>query len=182
MNGKAKLARQRKAAFEIADIMLASLQQFPEAEQEDRIRRIEKVRIVRKPAGKRSKRVSTPRSPRARRLPAKCVAKARSSQALIASSALLARRFLFLSVTAASRPVPRASVAAENQRRNSKIGTYTNGNINPPVSVPTAAAYSARRATRRRRDNPTALRRPGRKCVSATTGGVLVPFRRWLRG
>jgi hypothetical protein len=53
MNAKEKLARQKKAALEIAEIMLSPLQQFPEAEQEARIRRIEKVEVRPQPFAKR---------------------------------------------------------------------------------------------------------------------------------
>ncbi len=45
MGTKEKLAQQKKAATQIAEIMFASLQQFSEAEQEARIRRIERVKI-----------------------------------------------------------------------------------------------------------------------------------------
>jgi hypothetical protein len=47
MTLKEKLARQKKAASEIAEIMLSSLQQFSEEEQEVRIRRIENVKVRR---------------------------------------------------------------------------------------------------------------------------------------
>jgi hypothetical protein len=45
MNSKEKIARQKKAASEIAEIMLSSLQQFSKREQQARIRRIEKVEV-----------------------------------------------------------------------------------------------------------------------------------------
>jgi hypothetical protein len=67
MSAKEKLARQKKAADQIAEIMLKSLEQFPEAEQEARIRRIEKTKIRRTPVGKSSKPVSIRQSRRVSR-------------------------------------------------------------------------------------------------------------------
>lgn len=49
MTAKEKLTLQKKAAEKIADIMLASLQKFPEEEQEARISRIEKITVRRAP-------------------------------------------------------------------------------------------------------------------------------------
>ena len=43
MPSKDKLARQKKAAREIAEIMYASLQQFSEEEQEQRIKDIGRI-------------------------------------------------------------------------------------------------------------------------------------------
>jgi hypothetical protein len=68
MKAKEKLSRQKKAAAEIAEIMFASLQKFSEAEQEAKIRKIEKIKIRRTPGGKTSKRASTRRTPRGHRL------------------------------------------------------------------------------------------------------------------
>jgi hypothetical protein len=68
MKSKEKLTRQNKAAAEIAEIMFGSLQKFPEAEQQARIRKIEKIKIHRTPVGKPAKRASTRRNPRGRRL------------------------------------------------------------------------------------------------------------------
>jgi hypothetical protein len=45
MKTETKLARQRKAAAKIAEIMYASLQQFPKEEQERRIREIHKIAV-----------------------------------------------------------------------------------------------------------------------------------------
>lgn len=64
MKTDAKVARQKKAAKEIAEIMYASLQKFPKGEQEKRIRDIGKISagIVTKRRGKPSKRVATPKN------------------------------------------------------------------------------------------------------------------------
>jgi hypothetical protein len=63
--GKQNLAKQRRAAMQIARIMYDSLQQFPEEEQERRIKLIEKVRV--RKSGKSSKPVSKGRTlPRSR--------------------------------------------------------------------------------------------------------------------
>jgi hypothetical protein len=43
MKAQSKLARQKKAAMEVAEIMYASLQQFSAEEQERRISTIHKV-------------------------------------------------------------------------------------------------------------------------------------------
>jgi len=53
--------RQKKAARKIAKIMYESLQQFPEEEQQIRIKEVKKIasRIPVKPTGKPSKRSST---------------------------------------------------------------------------------------------------------------------------
>jgi len=69
MQIKGKLAKQKKAAKEIAEIMYASLQRFPKREQERRIRDIRKItlKIGRKRSGKASKPVSTQASPRVSR-------------------------------------------------------------------------------------------------------------------
>ena len=57
--------KQKKAAREIAEIMYASLQQFPEDEQRERIKEIEQIPI--KKRGKSSKRASTRASRPSRR-------------------------------------------------------------------------------------------------------------------
>jgi hypothetical protein len=64
MKTEGKLARQKKAARKIAEIMYASLQQFPEEEQEKRIKEIHKIalKIDSKPSRKLSKRSSTRRN------------------------------------------------------------------------------------------------------------------------
>jgi hypothetical protein len=71
MKTKDKLAAQKKAAREIAEIMLAVLQQFPEEEQEARIRAVERIPIRHRASRKPSKRVPTQGSLPARRLRAK---------------------------------------------------------------------------------------------------------------
>jgi hypothetical protein len=43
MKSESKLARQKKAARRVAEIMYASLQQFSEEEQEKRIKEIHKI-------------------------------------------------------------------------------------------------------------------------------------------
>lgn len=65
MKAESKLARQKKAARKVAEIMYASLQQFSEEEQERRIKEIHKiaVKIDSKPSRKLSKRSSTRRNP-----------------------------------------------------------------------------------------------------------------------
>jgi hypothetical protein len=62
-------SKQKKAAREIAEIMYESLQQFPEEEQQKRIKEVEKIasKIRTKPTGKPSKRSSTPASHPSRR-------------------------------------------------------------------------------------------------------------------
>jgi hypothetical protein len=45
MKTESKLAREKKAARKIAEIMYASLQQFSEEEQERRIKEIHKIAI-----------------------------------------------------------------------------------------------------------------------------------------
>jgi hypothetical protein len=70
MASKEKLTRQRKAAEKIADIMLSSLQKFPEAEQEARIARIERISVRHTRRKKTTKRASIRQSPRSRQLPA----------------------------------------------------------------------------------------------------------------
>jgi hypothetical protein len=52
MTAKEKLQKQKKAAGEIAEILLSSLQQFSDAEQELKIRRIENVKIRHKSANR----------------------------------------------------------------------------------------------------------------------------------
>jgi hypothetical protein len=53
--------KQKKAAREIAAIMYASLQQFPQEEQQKRLEQIQKIagKSSRKPSGKSSKLSST---------------------------------------------------------------------------------------------------------------------------
>jgi hypothetical protein len=47
MRAASKLARQKKAARKVAEIMYASLQQFSEEEQEKRINEIHKIALTR---------------------------------------------------------------------------------------------------------------------------------------
>lgn len=68
MSGKSKLAKQKKAAGYIAKIMYDSLQQFPEEDLEERIQRIERIKVRGTHHEKPSKRSSTARSLRERRL------------------------------------------------------------------------------------------------------------------
>jgi hypothetical protein len=70
MRTSAKLAKQKKAAREIAEILYAALQQFPEEEQQARLRAIEAVPVSRRQTRKASKRVSTRKSLPSRRRPA----------------------------------------------------------------------------------------------------------------
>ncbi len=64
-----KLARQKKAARKVAEIMFASLQQFSAEEQERRIKEIHKIAAKAgvKPNRKPSKRSSTRGNPRVSR-------------------------------------------------------------------------------------------------------------------
>src|SRR5580704_4536152 len=66
MKAQSKLARQKKAAREVAEIMYASLQQFSAEEQERRISEIHKVaaKAEVKPSRKPSKRSATRANPR----------------------------------------------------------------------------------------------------------------------
>jgi hypothetical protein len=61
MKAESKLARQKKAARKVAEIMYASLQQFSQEEQEKRIKEIHKIAMKTgaKPSRKPSKRSST---------------------------------------------------------------------------------------------------------------------------
>ena len=70
---ESKLARQKKAAKEVAEILYASLQQFSEDEQERRVKDIHKIALKAgaKPNRKPSKRSSTPASSRVSRRAAK---------------------------------------------------------------------------------------------------------------
>jgi hypothetical protein len=70
MKPESKLARQKKAARKVAEIMYASLQKFPREEQEERIRAIQKIAIKRKTNGKTPKRASTPENSPIGSLPA----------------------------------------------------------------------------------------------------------------
>jgi hypothetical protein len=65
MKTESKLARQKKAARKVAEIMYASLQQFSEEEQERRIKEIHNIaiKIDSKPSRKPSKRSSTRQNP-----------------------------------------------------------------------------------------------------------------------
>ena len=69
MPAETKLARQKKAARKVAEIMYASLQQFSEEEQERRIKEIHKIALKAdsKPSRKPSKRSSTRGNPRVSR-------------------------------------------------------------------------------------------------------------------
>ena len=69
MPAETKLARQKKAARKVAQIMYASLQQFSEEEQERRIKEIHKIALKARPnpSRKPSKRSSTPGNPRVSR-------------------------------------------------------------------------------------------------------------------
>ncbi len=69
MKTESKLARQKKAAREISDIMYASLQQFSEEEQERRIKEIHRIAVKAGSRGSRkpSKRSSTRGNPRVSR-------------------------------------------------------------------------------------------------------------------
>src|ERR1700687_5383747 len=69
MRAETKLARQKKAARKVAEIMYASLQQFPEEEQERRIKEIHKIALKSrsKPSRKPSKHSSTRANPRVSR-------------------------------------------------------------------------------------------------------------------
>jgi CRISPR/Cas system CSM-associated protein Csm4 (group 5 of RAMP superfamily) len=64
-----KLARQKKAAKKISEIMYASLQQFSKEEQERRIKEIHKIALKARsePNRKPSKRSSTQANPRVSR-------------------------------------------------------------------------------------------------------------------
>jgi hypothetical protein len=66
MKPESKLARQKKAAKEVAEIMYVSLQQFSEEEQELRMKEIHKIAMKARSKTNRkpSKRSSTPASPR----------------------------------------------------------------------------------------------------------------------
>ena len=66
MKTESKLARQKKAALEVAEIMYASLQQFSAEEQERRINEIHKVAAKAgvKPSRKPSTRSATRANPR----------------------------------------------------------------------------------------------------------------------
>jgi hypothetical protein len=66
MKTPSKLARQKKAAREVAEILYASLQQFSEDEQERRMKEIHKIALKAgsKPNRKPSKRSSTRGNPR----------------------------------------------------------------------------------------------------------------------
>ena len=69
MKADSKLARQKKAAMRVAEIMYASLQQFSEEEQERRIKAIHRIAIKAgaKTNRKPSKRSSTRANPRVSR-------------------------------------------------------------------------------------------------------------------
>lgn len=69
MSNKEKLARQKKAAREIAEIMYASLQQFPEQEQDRRIKEIDRIGsgAAKQRRKKPSKHASTRANSRVRR-------------------------------------------------------------------------------------------------------------------
>lgn len=69
MKTESKLARQKKAAREVAEILYASLQQFSLAEQERRMKEIHKIALKAgsKPNRKPSKRSSTRANPRVSR-------------------------------------------------------------------------------------------------------------------
>jgi hypothetical protein len=69
MKAEGKLARQKKAARKVAEIMYASLQQFSEEEQQKRIKEIHKIAMKTgvKPSRKPSKRSSTRENPRVSR-------------------------------------------------------------------------------------------------------------------
>jgi len=69
MKAESKLARQKKAARRVAEIMYASLQQFSEEEQERRIKAIHRIAIKAgaKSSRKPSKRSSTRANPRVSR-------------------------------------------------------------------------------------------------------------------
>lgn len=69
MKTENKLARQKRAAKEVANILYASLQQFSKEEQERRMKDIRKIAMKAgtKPNRKPSKRSSTPANPRVSR-------------------------------------------------------------------------------------------------------------------
>lgn len=69
MRAESKLARQKRAAGKIAEIMYASLQQFSKEEQERRIKEIHKIAVkaIAKPNRRPSKRFSTRGNPRVSR-------------------------------------------------------------------------------------------------------------------
>jgi hypothetical protein len=69
MKAPSKLARQKKAARQVAELMYASLQQFPEEEQNSRMKKIHKIALEAgiKPNRKPSKRSSTRANPRVSR-------------------------------------------------------------------------------------------------------------------
>ena len=65
MKATSKVARQKKAARKVADILYKSLQQFPAEEQERRIQQIHRLALQAgaKPSRKPSKRSSTRANP-----------------------------------------------------------------------------------------------------------------------
>jgi hypothetical protein len=69
MKTESKLARQKKAARKVAEILYASLQQFSEDEQERRMKEIHKLALKAGPKANRkpSKRSSTRANPRVSR-------------------------------------------------------------------------------------------------------------------
>lgn len=69
MKRESKLARQKKAARDVAEIVYASLQQFPEEEQERRIKEIHRIAVGAgsKSNRKPSKHSSTRENPRVSR-------------------------------------------------------------------------------------------------------------------
>jgi len=73
MSAITKLAKQKRAAREVAEIMYASLQQFSEEEQQKRTKEIHKIaqKIGSKPYRKPSKRSSTQQNPPVSRRAAK---------------------------------------------------------------------------------------------------------------
>jgi hypothetical protein len=60
VNTKTKLAKQRKAADCIADIMIGCLRELPKEEQKLRIKAIKNGKVTRSSRGNTPKRVSTP--------------------------------------------------------------------------------------------------------------------------